>query len=66
MARDLRLSEADLVAMGPGIVASLKQVRTGQPPEAQQRIDSILKQLLKGSSKPALAPSAPGALVMPE
>jgi hypothetical protein len=29
------------------VIATLKQMRDSQPPEAQQRIDSVLKQLQK-------------------
>jgi hypothetical protein len=51
--------------MGPVVVGTLKQLRGGQNPEAQQRIDSVLKQLAKQaeSAKPptGLAPGTPGA-----
>jgi hypothetical protein len=40
-------AEHQLVKIGPGVVATLKQLRDSQPPEAQQRIDSVLKQLQK-------------------
>jgi hypothetical protein len=40
-------AEKSLVKMGAGVVPTLKQMRDGQPPEAQQRIDSVLKQLQK-------------------
>jgi hypothetical protein len=40
-------AEHSLVKIGPGVIATLKQMRDGQPPEAQQRIDSVLKQLQK-------------------
>jgi hypothetical protein len=39
------LAEAQLVAMGPSVAAALRQLRTSQPAEVQQRIDSIVKQL---------------------
>jgi hypothetical protein len=39
------LAESQLVKMGPSTVAVLKQLRTSQPAEVQQRIDSVLKQL---------------------
>ncbi|HEV7299090.1 MAG TPA: hypothetical protein VGN72_06965 [Tepidisphaeraceae bacterium] len=39
------LAEAQLVAMGPSIAAALRQLRTSQPAEVQQRIDSIVKQV---------------------
>lgn len=38
-------AEAQLVAMGPIVMGVLKELCSAQPPEAQQRIDSILKQL---------------------
>jgi hypothetical protein len=38
-------AEAQLVRMGAGTTAVLKQLRTSQPAEVQQRIDSVLKQL---------------------
>lgn len=41
------LAESQLVAMGPSVAAVLKQLRTSQPAEVQQRIDSILKQVEK-------------------
>src|SRR5436190_15541107 len=41
-----------LIAMGTVVISTLKQVRAAQPPEAQQRIDLILKQLEK-DKKPA-------------
>ena len=40
-------AEHQLVKIGLGVIATLKQMRDKQPPEAQQRIDSILKQLQK-------------------
>jgi hypothetical protein len=42
-------AEQQLVAMGPAVAAVLKQMSGSQPPEAQQRIESILKQLEKKS-----------------
>ena len=43
-------AEADLVTMGQAVVGTLKQMRASQSPEAQQRIDSVLKQLEKADS----------------
>ena len=43
-------SEADLIAMGQPVIAVLKDERAAQPPEAQARIDSIIKQLTGGDS----------------
>lgn len=45
-------AEAQLAGMGPVVIGVLKQVRGNQPPEAQQRIDTILKQLEKPSTSP--------------
>ena len=38
-------AESQLIQMGPSVAAVLKQIRASQPVEAQQRIDSILKQV---------------------
>jgi hypothetical protein len=55
-------AESSLVGMGPAVISVLKDLRAGQPPEAQDRIDAIIKQL----SKPAAAPeSPPAAMVSP-
>lgn len=40
-------AEQQLVSMGPVASGVLKKLRENQPPEAQQRIDSILKELEK-------------------
>jgi hypothetical protein len=40
-------AEQQLVKLGVGVIGSLKDMRDQQPPEAQQRIDSVLKQLQK-------------------
>ena len=59
-------AEAQLVSMGPVAAGVLKQLRADQPPEAQQRIDSILKELEKArkSEKPGGAPAAvPGPML---
>jgi hypothetical protein len=40
-------AETHLVGMGPIVAGTLKQLRGSQTPEAQQRIDSILKQFEK-------------------
>jgi hypothetical protein len=40
-------AEVTLIAMGPVAIGILKELRAGQPPEAQQRIDSIVKELDK-------------------
>jgi hypothetical protein len=38
-------AEAALAAIGPSVRRTLKDLKPAQPPEAQQRIDSILKQV---------------------
>jgi hypothetical protein len=55
-------AETQLVGLGPVVVGTLKQLRGAQTPEAQQRIDSVLKQLAKQSeTKPSTgAGAAPG------
>ncbi|MCY2953055.1 MAG: hypothetical protein NTU53_13920, partial [Planctomycetota bacterium] len=40
-----------LTAMGPAVISTLKQLRAQQSPEAQQRIDAVLKQLEKAGVK---------------
>jgi hypothetical protein len=49
-------AQADLVAMGATVVPVLKKLRPDEGPEAQQRIDAIVKQFEKpsptGSSTP--------------
>jgi hypothetical protein len=45
-------AEQQLVAMGPAVSAVLKQLSGAQSPEAQQRIESILKQLEKKPGGP--------------
>jgi hypothetical protein len=42
-ARDL--AESQLVALGPAVITTLKEMRDGEIPEGQQRIDNILKAL---------------------
>jgi hypothetical protein len=52
-------AETQLVAMGSIVGGTLKQLRNAQSPEAQQRIDSILKQFEKQSEpKPAAGGTA--------
>ena len=52
--------------MGPVAIGTLKQLRENQPPEAQQRIDTILKELekQKDDKKPAAGGGA-GASAVP-
>jgi hypothetical protein len=59
-------AQATLVNMGPVASGILKKLRDSQPPEAQQRIDAILKELDKQKSDQRTAgtgarSSAPGA-----
>ncbi len=61
-------AQEKLIAMGPVIIATLKEMRPGQTPEAQQRIDLILKQVEKDAkARPAAGaranPAAPGGAV---
>ena len=59
-------AEALLVGMGPAVIDVLKEIRPSQSPEAQQRIDSILKQLAKQLEKPRTGtPAANPAPPMP-
>lgn len=55
--KDRERAETQLVNMGPSVMGVLKQLRPDVGPEAQQRIDSILKQLekKKGTNAPAAA-----------
>jgi hypothetical protein len=59
-------AEATLVSMGPVVSGVLKEMSGSQPPEAQQRIDSVLKQLEKQQKSAASAgagPAIPGQVV---
>lgn len=44
-------AESQLVSMGISVMGLLREMRDQQPPEAQQRIDSILQQLEKSRSQ---------------
>lgn len=56
-------AESQLTGMGEAIAPILKQMRNDQPPEAQERIDSILKQFARPGNKPANRPAiAPRAM----
>jgi hypothetical protein len=59
--KDRDAAEKQLTTLGPGVASTLKQMRDAQPPEAQQRIDSVLKQV----QKPASAPGYPQGVVSP-
>jgi hypothetical protein len=50
-------AETQLASMGDAIAPILRQMRTDQPPEAQERIDAILKQFSKTGGKPAAIPA---------
>jgi hypothetical protein len=56
-------AQATLVNMGPVATSILKKLRDSQPPEAQQRIDTVLKELEKQKVDPrtagAVAPVPP-------
>ncbi len=52
-------AEAQLAAMGPTVASVLREMLPGQPPEAQQRIESILKNLGKSSTPPQPTPVVP-------
>jgi hypothetical protein len=47
-------AEKQLVTMGPVVASVLREMLPTQPPEAQQRIESILKQLNKSEAPPPL------------
>jgi hypothetical protein len=53
-------AQASLVGMGPVAAGVLKKMRESQPPEAQQRIDAVLKELEKRKD-PRTAGAAPAA-----
>lgn len=55
-------AEANLASMGNIIIGVLHDLRAKQPPEAQQRIDAIIRKL---QSQPA-RPSVPGASITPQ
>ena len=53
-------SQADLLKMGPAVLKVVKELKGGQSPEAQQRIDAVVKQLelkVSGKSAPAGRPN---------
>jgi hypothetical protein len=45
--KDRDAAQAQLVKMGPAIIPTLQELRDDAPPEEQQRIDTIIKQLGK-------------------
>jgi hypothetical protein len=59
-------AQAQLTAMGPVAIGVLRKLREAQPPEAQQRIDAILKELeQRGKSGAGGAGAAGGAATRP-
>ncbi len=52
-------AQEKLIQMGPVVFSSLKQMRTSQSPEAQQRIDVILKQIDKNTGREKKGPATP-------
>jgi len=61
-------AQEKLITMGPVVISTIKQIRAAQPPEAQQRIDLVLKQLEKDNktTKPAAGGAGgPGGAVPP-
>ncbi|MGD1275798.1 MAG: hypothetical protein ABR964_01080 [Tepidisphaeraceae bacterium] len=59
-------AEAALVTLGPSVISVLKDQRSSQPPEAQERIDAIIKRLGESSATPAKAASGVTVQPMPE
>jgi hypothetical protein len=53
-------AEQQLVALGPVVISTLKDLRGSQPPEAQQRIEGILRQLSKSEDTPKPVRPRPG------
>ncbi|CAN5704343.1 hypothetical protein BH09PLA1_BH09PLA1_08200 [soil metagenome] len=51
-------AESQLSSMGVAVIATLKQMRPEVGPEAQQRIDSVLRQVEAKKTKPAVATPA--------
>lgn len=49
-------AEQQLIQMGPVVAGVLREMQHAQPPEAQQRIESILKQLGKKPAPPPIMP----------
>ncbi|HWP40697.1 MAG TPA: hypothetical protein VNL70_07205 [Tepidisphaeraceae bacterium] len=56
-------AEAQLLSMGSAVISVLKELAPAQPPEAQQRIESVLKQLDKSKDVPGAGAAVPGAMV---
>jgi hypothetical protein len=54
-------AQEKLVTMGAVVINTLRQSRAGQSPEAQQRIDLILKQMGQVEKKPTTKPAAGNA-----
>jgi hypothetical protein len=58
-------AETQLVGLGPVIISTLKQLRPTQTPEAQQRIDAVLKTLEKQQGGGATTAPGPGTGAVP-
>ena len=59
-------AQEKLITMGPVVISTIKQIRAAQPPEAQQRIDLVLKQLEKDAkTKPSAAGGGAGGAIAP-
>jgi hypothetical protein len=54
--KDRDSAQRELVAMGASIGPILKQLRSSQPPEAQQRIDDVLQQFKGPAATGTVAP----------
>jgi hypothetical protein len=50
-------AEADLQSMGPAVIGTLKELRSAQPPEAQQRIDQIISAVATKKKEPPGTPA---------
>ena len=50
---------SQLMEMGPIVAPVLKSMRDAQPPEAQQRIDTVLATVAPKGKRPAPAPATP-------
>ena len=48
-------AEAQLISMGPAVISIVKELRATVGPEAQQRIDSVIRQVEKSRSKSGVA-----------
>lgn len=58
--KDREAAEQELLKLGPAIIPVLKEVRNAQGPEAQSRIDAVLKKLESAKSDAGAGPARPG------